>query len=758
MNQHVPESKVASAAGHRAKVFISYSRKDLAFAQMLVEALGERGFDAFLDKTDIAPGEPWQERLAGLIAATDTVVFAISPDSVASSICAWELEESVRLGKRLIPVVARRIPDADAPPALGRLNWVFCVEDDDKNAALAALETALRTDLPWVREHTRLGELARRWDEQGRGKGATLRGADLDAAERWLDRRPADANAPTELHQDFIRASRRAGTGRQRMWIGGSLAVAAVAIGVAVFAEITRREAQQQRDRAEHTLTLAIGTANSLVIDLAEKFRNAVGISVTTVKDIVDRARQLQDQLLGAGETAPELRLSQADALFEATRTLLTLGETDDAFTIVKQAQGIVQPLADKEPANRKYQEKLSFADFRLGDVLTAQGKLPDALQAYRTSLAISDRLAKSDPPEPLVLHDLGVIHQKIGLVLLTQNNLTEAEKSFRTSLEFFQQLAKEHPNDHDPLSERQYDLVSGYQKVGDVLARQNKLDDALQFYQDAYEIADQLMQSQPDKRSQQGLDVMSEKIGDVRLSQGNLPEALKYQRASLAITEELAKNDPDSTSYQRDLSFSYNKVGDVLSAQKDFAGALESYQAGLKVIERLSAKDPRNGAWQRDLFASYDRVGDAFQALGKFADALSAYQSDLEVTTRLADANPAEMTLQAYLTSAYSKLANAQGFGGDPTAALASLQAGFAIVERLATANPDDPSVQSQVAIFYSKLASFYKGQNNLSEMQKALEAGREIAMWLLAAHPDVAMYKQELDWFNQQMAAPKN
>ncbi len=53
------------------------------FAQMLVAALTERGFDAFLDKTDIAPGEPWKERLAGLIAAADTVVFAVSPDSVA---------------------------------------------------------------------------------------------------------------------------------------------------------------------------------------------------------------------------------------------------------------------------------------------------------------------------------------------------------------------------------------------------------------------------------------------------------------------------------------------------------------------------------------------------------------------------------------------------------------------------------------------------------------------------------------------------
>ena len=177
-------------AGNRAKVFVSYSRKDLSFAQMLVEALAARGFDAFLDKTDIAPGEPWKERLGGLIAAADTVVFAISPDSVASSVCSWELEESTRLGKRLIPVVARRIADADAPPALGRLNWVFCTEGDDKDAALATLDTALHTDLAWVREHTRLGELARRWDVQKRSKGATLRGDDVEAAERWLDRRP----------------------------------------------------------------------------------------------------------------------------------------------------------------------------------------------------------------------------------------------------------------------------------------------------------------------------------------------------------------------------------------------------------------------------------------------------------------------------------------------------------------------------------------------------------------------------------------
>jgi hypothetical protein len=97
MIQPVPATAVAAPGADRAKVFVSYSRKDAAFAQMLVGALTERGFDAFLDKTDIAPGEPWKERLAGLIATSDTVVFAVSPDSVASTICGWELEESARL-------------------------------------------------------------------------------------------------------------------------------------------------------------------------------------------------------------------------------------------------------------------------------------------------------------------------------------------------------------------------------------------------------------------------------------------------------------------------------------------------------------------------------------------------------------------------------------------------------------------------------------------------------------------------------------
>lgn len=123
MKQAAPPTPIAPAAGNRAKVFVSYSRTDTAFAQMLVGALSERGFDAFLDKTDIAPGEPWKERLAGLIAIADTVVFAASPDSIASPICAWELRKyearKAAHPGRGAPLRDRRCPIGARPTKLG---------------------------------------------------------------------------------------------------------------------------------------------------------------------------------------------------------------------------------------------------------------------------------------------------------------------------------------------------------------------------------------------------------------------------------------------------------------------------------------------------------------------------------------------------------------------------------------------------------------------------------------------------------------
>ncbi|MEQ9121937.1 MAG: toll/interleukin-1 receptor domain-containing protein, partial [Alphaproteobacteria bacterium] len=144
-----------------AKVFLSYSRRDREKAQLIAEALRARSFGVFRDTDDIQPTEEWKDRLEELIAEADTIVFLLSPHSAVSEVCAWEVEHASALNKRIAPIVIDEVAAEAIPPKLARLNFIFCTARDPFENAVATLASALNTDIDWVREHTRLGGLAR---------------------------------------------------------------------------------------------------------------------------------------------------------------------------------------------------------------------------------------------------------------------------------------------------------------------------------------------------------------------------------------------------------------------------------------------------------------------------------------------------------------------------------------------------------------------------------------------------------------------
>src|SRR5215813_1832574 len=144
----------------KAKVFISYSRKDMAFAGALEAALKARGFEPLIDRTEIYAFEEWWQRIEALIAGADTVVFVLSPDSVASEVARKEVAFAASLNKRFAPIVCRRVDDAAVPPELARLNFVFFDDEPRFEASADRLAEALQTDIAWIRRHTELGEAA----------------------------------------------------------------------------------------------------------------------------------------------------------------------------------------------------------------------------------------------------------------------------------------------------------------------------------------------------------------------------------------------------------------------------------------------------------------------------------------------------------------------------------------------------------------------------------------------------------------------
>jgi hypothetical protein len=128
------EGKEADAP--KAKIFISYSRKDMAFADRLEVALEARGFEPLIDHTEIYAFEDWWKRIEALIGKADTVVFVLSPDAVASEIALKEITHAASLNKRFAPIVCRRVEDRAIPEALQRLNFIFF--DDPASFDVAA--------------------------------------------------------------------------------------------------------------------------------------------------------------------------------------------------------------------------------------------------------------------------------------------------------------------------------------------------------------------------------------------------------------------------------------------------------------------------------------------------------------------------------------------------------------------------------------------------------------------------------------------
>jgi WD40 repeat protein len=244
-------------ADKKLKIFISYSRKNIDFAEKLAAALKTWGAETLIDSNDIYALEDWWTRIQILIRQADTMIFIISPDAIASKVCPREIAFAASLNKRLAPIVYRRVELDKVPQEISQLNFIFFDEEVNFDGSLARLTDALSTNIAWVRRHTEFGVDSRNWDAARRPNGLLLRSPLLEEAEQWIASRPDGAPEPTAETRDFILQSRVATTRRRNYLIGSLAAGLLIALGLAglaywqsTIADRERRTAEQQRNIA----------------------------------------------------------------------------------------------------------------------------------------------------------------------------------------------------------------------------------------------------------------------------------------------------------------------------------------------------------------------------------------------------------------------------------------------------------------------------------------------------------------------------
>ena len=143
---HEPTSQDSS----QTSVFVSYSRKDAAFVGRLVTTLEARGYAPIcLDRSDRQYDDPdfrltaqdeWWKSLKAMLAASDVMVFVVTPDSAASAVCDDEIAYARSLGRRVIAILRRDVDFNTIPERLRALNIRIDIRRDDAPSFLAAFD------------------------------------------------------------------------------------------------------------------------------------------------------------------------------------------------------------------------------------------------------------------------------------------------------------------------------------------------------------------------------------------------------------------------------------------------------------------------------------------------------------------------------------------------------------------------------------------------------------------------------------------
>ncbi len=242
-------------------VFISYSRKDKAFVQVLNQALANSKYDAWVDWENIPLTADWWEEIKAGIEGADTFIFVISPDSIASKVCGQEIDHAVENNKRLLPIVYREGFDMLlVHPALSKTNWLFFREQDEFEIAFHQLVETLNTDLEYIKAHTRMLVRAVEWEQKNRIEDILLRGNEAEQAINWLQEAIVAAKQPTPaaLQVAFIRASqelrdclRKQEQERQQQELRRTRWIALGAIGAGVTMAVLTLFALNQKNQVE---------------------------------------------------------------------------------------------------------------------------------------------------------------------------------------------------------------------------------------------------------------------------------------------------------------------------------------------------------------------------------------------------------------------------------------------------------------------------------------------------------------------------
>ena len=319
---------------------------------------------------------------------------------------------------------------------------------------------------------------------------------------------------------------------------GVSLAVTAIALGLAAAAWVARSDAQRRQAQAEDILGFMLG-------DLRTK--------LTTVGRL-DLMRAVDDKAIGYFATLDPRDLSDR-ALEEQARSLTGIGEVrfnegnhEAALAAFREAYARTTLLYERDPASGQRLFDLAQAEFWVGMVAFEQGRLDETGSWWNRYRDRAQQLAAMDPGNFAWQQEVGYALQNLAVLDERRGRFEAAEAQMVELLALYRGWVRERPADYQ-LRQEMSDVASW---LGSLALRQGRLREAEAYFLEHVEAMRRLVREDPlDARWKDYLHDALLLLVDVRVQVGRVEMAEEEVREAAAIAATLSTQDASNNQWR---------------------------------------------------------------------------------------------------------------------------------------------------------------------------------------------------------------
>ena len=517
----------------------------------------------------------------------------------------------------------------------------------------------------FLRTLRRLEEEAEFWETSERDPELLLpAGRRLVEAQHLLNERPQAVGgqarsyvtasvAADQQRQERTRLAEQQQLRRTRWFAMAVSVLLLMAIGSLLLFVVQYNIAQRSKEEAESRFGNALKFATTLV-SKTDEHRKGGGVKTGTARELLSIAdHALGDLALQSSqEHVQEVANRQLSLLLTVADSYTGLGDTSKALDRAMASKQLAQQLVAKQPAIAEWNRLLFASCYRAGDALASQGQPDRAHVEYQMAREIVDRFAPQPSDQINWPLQQVFIYSKIGDLYRMQKAPDKARQHYDLALSIAERIVRvDPPHKTDPeKKDARHSLSATLNRAGDVLVDQGDLQGALQRYQQAMLISKELAEIDSGPQRQITLAVRHSRLGTVLTRMERFDEAQAQFRSALEIRTRLVEIDSTEATYADYLASTHNDLGNVLKTLNKLNDAIEQYRKALVIREGLVGRDSNNQVWQKSLLAVQEAHAGALKAGGKLDEAIQQYRKALATGENLARREPENTVWQARL------------------------------------------------------------------------------------------------------------